>query len=802
MKISYSWLKQYIDCNWSPTEMADRLTMGGLEVEGQESYEFVPGGLKGVVVGEVKTCEKHPNADKLRVCTVDVGQDELLHIVCGAPNVAAGQKVPVGLVGTTLYPIEGEPFTLKKSKIRGELSQGMICAEDELGLGTGHDGIMVLDANLHPGTPAAEVFNLENDIVLEIGLTPNRVDAASHFGTARDLAALLRKEGKKAQLPEIPAIDAATAVANPIAVELPEPERCPRYAGIYIEGVTIGESPEWMQHRLKAIGLRPINNIVDITNFVLHELGTPLHAFDADKIRGQKIVVRTLAENSKFKTLDDTEREIRAGQDLMICDGEGPVAVAGVMGGLDSEVTDTTTNVFLEAAYFTPRGIRQTASHLGLKTDASFRFERGADPNMPLNGALRAVALILEIAGGKASLPLDVGQTEFPSHHVAFDLNRANVLMGYDFPKEEVVGILEALEMVVTPGESDHLVDVAIPAYRVDVTRPQDVMEDILRIYGYNNVPLPSHTTLSLNLEQDLDENAVRQRYFNSLAANGFSEIVTNPLIPATFAKETTANLINNLSEEMAVLRDNMLYTGLQVIAYNQNRKNTDLRLVEFGKTYGGNGETYHETAWIALYLTGNSRPAHWSGKAQASTFFTLAREIEYLQSWFGFSAQTREFEGDAEMDYGLELVRGERVIARYGKVADTLAAKHDIKQDVFFAQINWAEVIRQYKKGKVNFQALPKFPSLRRDISMIVPEQVSFAAIEAAIRSCNPKLIRDIDITDVYKGPNIGEGKKSYLVNVRMMDEKKTLNDKAADKLMNRIFGKLENEMSLEIRK
>ncbi|MEM0998102.1 MAG: phenylalanine--tRNA ligase subunit beta [Bacteroidota bacterium] len=801
MKISYNWLRQYIDCDWAPEEMADRLTMTGLEVEGTETYDSIEGGLEGVVVGEVKTHAQHPNADRLSVCTVDVGAEELLNIVCGAPNVAAGQKVAVGLVGTTLYPTEGNPFTLKKSKIRGEVSMGMICAEDELGLGTDHDGIMVLDPSLVPGTPAAEVFAIERDIVFEIGLTPNRVDAASHFGVARDLAALLRKEGKPATLPEIPELDPESPVKNPVQIDLPEPDRCPRFVGVYFQGVTIKDSPEWMQNRLKAIGLRPINNVVDITNFVLHELGQPLHAYDADKIRGNRISAQTLPKNTKFRTLDGTEREIRGGIDLMICDGEGPVGVAGVMGGLDSEVTAETSNVFLEGAYFVPGGIRRTAAYLGLKSDASYRFERGVDPNGTRRATLRATALILELAGGTASVEDDHGQTEFEYFSVEFDLNRARILMGYDFAAEEAIGILESLEMKVEDRGAGKY-HVQVPPYRVDVTRPQDVMEEILRIHGYNNIPLPTHSRLSYTTDQDLDVDGIRQKYFNALSASGFNELVTNPLIPATYAKDSTANLINNLSEDMAVLRDNMLYTGLQVVAHNHNRQNLDLRLFEYGKTYGFSDPEYHEQEWIAFYLTGASVPVSWQGKALSASLFTLTREMERLQRFFGFFAETKELENDPEFAYGLAVVKGEKVIARLGKVADALTDVHGIDRPVFFAQIDWRQVVRQYRKAKVKFAELPKFPGLRRDVSMIVPEEVTFRNIEAVIRKANPKLIREIGITDVYKGPNIEAGKKSYLVNISMLDEKKTLNDKAADKVMRRVFQLLENELQLEIRK
>lgn len=798
MKISYNWLKQYVDFDWSPEELSDRLTMGGLEVEGLESFESIPGGLDGVVVGEVKTCEKHPNADKLRVTTVDIGEDELLPIVCGAPNVAAGQKVVVATVGTTLYPLEGNPFQIKKAKIRGERSVGMICAEDELGLGDDHDGIIVLPEDTAVGTPAYEIFDVEVDTILEIGLTPNRVDAASHLGTARDVAALLLS---KVKWPETPAIEAATALENPFQIELPEPERCPRYAGIYIEGVEVKASPDWLKHRIQSIGLRPINNIVDITNFVLHELGQPLHAFDADLVRGQKIEVKTLAEDTAFFTLDDTERTIRAGVDLMICDAEGPIAVAGVMGGQNSEVSDQTRNVFLESAYFEPTGIRKTGSYLGLKTDASFRYERGIDPNLAHRAALRATALILELAGGKASVPNDVVKREFPHFEVQLDLAYAQRLIGSDLGTDTLVEILHALEIEVAERTETHL-DLRVPPYRVDVQRPQDVLEDILRIYGYNKLPMPEQNAMSLNMAQFLNEYSLREKYFNGLAANGFNEILTCPLVPAHLARETTVTLANALTVDMAVLREDMLRTGLDTIEFNQRYGNFDLQLSEFGKTYHKNGESYVENEWIVLFLTGASEPAYWSGKQGKTKFYDLKREMERLVQLFGLKVTESEIEGDERFAYGLQLKRGDRTVARFGRVSNARMKDRDIRDDVFFAEIDWKELVRQFKKHKVKFEPLPKFPAISRDISMIVPDNVTYAAIRQAIINVNQRLIRSVSITDVYKGDSIGAGKKSYLITLTLLDEKKTLTIKAADKIMARIFSELESRFAVEIRK
>jgi phenylalanyl-tRNA synthetase beta chain len=798
MKISYNWLKSYVAFDWTPQELGKRLTMGGLEVEGIEEFETVKGSLAGVVVGEVMTCQRHPNADKLSLTTVDVGGEAHLHIVCGAPNVAAGQKVLVATIGAMLYPLVGEPFEIKKSKIRGEESQGMICAEDELGLGQSHAGIIVLDAHWAVGTPAAKVFQVESDQVLEIGLTPNRVDAASHYGVARDVAALLRTR------PTMPAIAAlpAQAPACPIKIELPEPDKCPLYVGIHIQGVKVGESPDWLKNRLKSIGSRPINNVVDATNFVLHELGQPLHAFDADRIRGGKIIVRSLPSDSPFTTLDGQSRNLLAQADLLICDAEGPVALAGIMGGQNSEVDDNTVNVFLESAWFEPKVIRTTGARLGLKTDASFRFERGADPNMAETAALRCAQLIQELAGGTLSGIAKVAHRAFPPHVVTFDLERANRLMGHNFSRAAVEDILHHLEIETKESGQAGVLDLHIPAYRVDVVRPQDVMEDILRIHGYNNVPISRQSRLSYDLEQRLDKHTLLQRYLDSMAANGWSELITNPLVPARFAHDRTANLLNNLSEDLAVMRENMLHTGLEVLEYNQNRKSQDLRLMEFAKTYHREEGKYSEKEWLVLYMTGQDNPAHWRQKPQPSSFFTLAREIERLQSWFGFSGELREIEDKQQWAYGMELAKGEKVIARFGKVHPSQTKGRDIRGDVFYAEIDWEAVLRLYKKNKVAYTPLSKFPAVRRDVSMIVPKSVVFQKMAAAVRACNPKLIREVAITDVYEGANIGEGKKSYLISLTLLDEQKTMTDDVAEKVMERVFAKLEGDFGVEIRK
>lgn len=814
MNISYNWLKKYADFEWTPEELSDRLTLAGLEVEGLDRFDTIEGGLEGVVVGHVKAVRQHPNADKLRCCKVDVGGPELLDIVCGAPNVAEGQNVPVATVGTKLPTPDGSEFKIKKSKIRGEVSMGMICAEDELGLGQGHDGIMVLDENLTPGTPASDVFDIERDHILEIGLTPNRVDASSHFGVARDVAALNDTEAK---LPELAELPQSAPVENPVSIELPEPDRCPRYLGLYFRGVTIQESPDWLKNRLKSIGLRPINNIVDITNFVLHELGHPMHAFDADTIAGNKIVVKTLPEDTPFTTLDDTERTIRAGVDLMICDGEKPVAVAGVMGGQNSEVSAETKNIFLEVAWFEPAGIRATAKYLGLKTDASYRFERGVDPNITLTAARRAAKLILELAGGEVSQPDDVKKREFPPFEIELDYAWACRLMGTDLGRETVGKILSSLEIEVEDLQADVL-KLKVPAYRVDVTRPQDILEELLRIYGYNNVPLPQNIRLSMDLRAKTEPWMLLQKYFDHLAASGWQEMISNPLIPAKWVGDGAVPLINNLSEELAVLRDNMLHSGLEAIAYNHNRKNMDLRLFEYGKSYhqtvsnqngtdNGHQENENEIertekAWIAYFLTGNTTPLHWSQKPHKVSFFTLGKEMERLQERFGFQGKITELEEDSYWDYGLCLMQKKQVVARYGKAKGSLCREWGIKTDVFFALVDWEVLYRLHGKKELTYTELPKFPSTSRDISMLVPDHLRYRDIRAAVVAANPKLVQNVQITDVYRGDKIETGKKSYLIHITLMDQNKTLTDKAADKLMERIFKSLEQELGAEVRR
>ena len=801
MKVSYNWLKQYIDFEWTPEELCEKLTGTGLEVEGLERFESIPGALEGVVVGEVLSAVQHPNADRLKVCKVNVGQEEALQIVCGAPNVAAGQKVPVALVGCKLYPLNGEPFEIKKSKIRGEESQGMICAEDELGMGESHDGIIVFEDSVMVGQPVGTIYGIEMDYTIEIGLTANRSDATSHFGVCRDLGALLKKP---LRLPEIHQALKAPTLENPISIHLENEALCPLYAGLYIQGVSIQESPKWLKNRLKAIGARPINNIVDSTNYVLHELGHPLHAFDADLISGNTIVVKTLKKNLEYTTLDEEKRQLLANEDLMICDGKGPVAIAGIMGGLGSSVNEKTTNIFLESAWFDPAAIRKTAKRLGMKTDASYRFERSADPHQVEPALLRAASLILELAGGRPSKLTTVSLREFPDTLISFNLERANRMMGKAFSEAEILDILKYLDIHKAKGSQSvepGCILLAVPPYRVDVTRPQDIMEEILRIYGYNNIGFDNLSKFRMSFGNQTEARRTRERYFNALAGSGWNEILTNSLVRNNLPGDHSVTLLNNLSEDLAVMRSNLLFTGLEVVEYNHNRKMTNLKLVDFGKVYSLENDKYLESERVGMLLTGNSSPDHWAVKPRKSSFFTLAREMERLQAWFGFEGQLSDLEDHPLFEYGMELCRGNTPIAKFGKVKAAHLKGRDIKGEVFYAEIEWAPLLKIARKSSLTFQELPKFPSLERDVSLLVPDSLKFSDVAEAIRKTSAKLIKEVRIGDVYKGEKIAPGKKSYLISIEMRDEAKSMTSHLADKIMEEVYKLLQDKFGAEVR-
>ncbi len=811
MNISYQWLKDFLPLDQPAEAIGQLLTSSGLEVEAIEQYEPIKGGLRGVVVGEVLTCARHPNADKLSVTTVDVGTGEPLPIVCGAPNVAAGQKVLVATVGTTLYPGGGEPLVIKKAKIRGEASEGMICAEDELGLGDSHAGIMVLDTALPNGTPAANYLNLMTDEVFVIGLTPNRADAASHLGVARDLKAQLGLEISRPSVADFPK---PTHPLAPVQVVLENATACPRYTGVTLTGVQVGESPEWLQHRLRAIGLSPINNVVDVTNYVLHELGQPLHAFDLDKIAGQKVIVKTLPEGTPFVTLDKVERKLKA-TDLMICDGnESPLCIGGVFGGLNSGVTASTQRIFLESAYFDPAHIRASSQHHGLKTDASFRFERGTDPNGTVYALQRAALLIQAVAGGHiASDVIDLYPSPIPHRQITVKYAHIDRLIGKKIEKSRIKSILASLDIAIV-GEDAESLSLSVPPYRVDVAQTADVVEEILRIYGFENVELADKMGADFLAEfPERDEWKLKMEVGRMLAGAGFSEILTNSLTKAEYAaalpslgQEGNVEMLNKLSNEQAVLRQSMLFSGLEVIAHNLNRRQKDLKLFDFGKTYHkttketGNN-SYQESEKLALFVTGNQQSETWQTKTEKASFYTLSGAVQKVLQKLGvvgYQSVDSRLDGLA---YGLDLVLNKRDIARLGLVKPALAKLLDIKQEVFYAELDWQYLMSKFKSRNV-YRDLPKYPEVRRDLSLVLDQAVSFEDIKKLAFQTEKTLLKQVNVFDVYQGENLGTGKKSYSVHFALLDTEKTLTDEVIDKTMDKLMAAFAQQLQAIIRK
>lgn len=805
MKLSLDWLKEYIDIDCSPEELSHILTMGGLEVEGLSKVEKIPGGLEGLVIGEVKECGKHPGADRLNVTKVDAGGDELLPIVCGAPNVAAGQKVVIATVGSMLYPASGEPFKIKKSKIRGEVSMGMICAEDEIGLGDDHDGIMVLDTELPNGTPAAEHFNLKPDVQIEIGLTPNRADAASHYGTARDLKVLLDKPLRFPDLSEFKPDNHSL----PIDIVVENTEACPRYTGITVSGVKVGPSPEWLQERLTAIGLSPINNVVDVTNYVLHGLGQPLHAFDADKIEGNKVIVKTLDEGTPFVTLDEVERKLGA-TDLMICNAQEGMCIAGVFGGLSSGVTDSTTKVFIESAYFNPDYVRRTSTKHGLKTDASFRFERGTDPNVTVQAAQYAAMLIKEVAGGEISSDIvDVYPQSIPDFEVAIKYRNVDRLIGKSIDRNQIKAILTGLEMHIIEEDAEGI-KLSVPPYRVDVQREADIIEDILRIYGFNNIEISEQLQAdSLAGFPTQDRDKMRFELSMFLAANGCNEIFSNSLTKPEYLEgisdfDAAANvpMLNQLSADLGVMRQSMVFSGLEAVAHNINRRQSDLKLFEFGRTYHKKGERkYEEREHLAIFVTGNTKAETWQMPSTPSNFHSLLRLVEMVLQRLGLGDYDTEDSSSDLFQYGLELTYNKKVLAQIGRLKNTVSKKAGVKQEVFYADLDW-EALTAKAQQTVEYQEIPKFPEVRRDLSLVLDKSVSFAQVKALAAQTERKLLRRLNVFSVYEGENLEEGKKSYAISFILQDANKTLNDKTIDKTMNRLMQRFEKELGAVIRK
>ncbi len=802
MKISYNWLKDYINTELSAEQVADILTDIGLEVEGLETIETVKGGLKGVVIGKVVEVKGHPNADRLRKTKVDVGHAELLDIVCGAPNVAEGQKVLVALVGTTLY-IDGQEIKIKKSKIRGEISEGMLCAEDELGLGNSHDGIMVLDKKAEVGREAASYFKLEEDQVFEIGLTPNRIDAASHYGVARDLAAFLNMQ-EDVELKK-PSLGSFNVDSNdlPIEVKVEDKKACPRYSALSFTDVKVGESPKWLKNRLESIGLKSINNVVDITNFILHEIGQPLHAFDADKIVGKKVIVKSLKEGSKFTTLDEVERKLE-GEELMICNEKEGMCIAGVFGGIGSGVTEKTTSVFLESAYFNPVSIRKTAKLHGLNTDASFRYERGADPNITIFALKRAASLFKEVCGAKvASEIVDIYPDPIEDHLVELNYEQVDRLIGKNLHRSTIKDILTNLEIKVL-NETKKGLRLQVPAYRVDVTREVDLIEEILRIYGLNNVPMPKNLRLSLGGSSDRTHLKAEEKIANYLASRSFREILNNSLSnPDLFEdRSTLVNILNPLSKELEVMRQSMMFGGLSAIAWNLNRKRGNLRLFEFGKVYKRTkGGEYQEEKRLAIWLCGNREEESWRSEEEGFDLFDIKQLVlEILESLGVNRVKTKKLEEHA-FTQAIKMVKGSMLMANCGQISSKTLKKFDIEEEVFYAELSWDSILAHLPSEDIQFKPISKFPSVRRDLALLLDTAVTFESIKQLSKETETKYLKGVNLFDVYEGKNLAEGKKSYGVSFTFQDKEKTLTDKQVDKIMERLIDTFKGKLGAELR-
>ncbi|MCX6247070.1 MAG: phenylalanine--tRNA ligase subunit beta [Bacteroidetes bacterium] len=822
MKISYNWLKEYVSGIPAPEVVADILTGCGLEVESSETWYSVKGGLKGVVIGEVLTCMKHPGSDHLSLTTVNVGLPEPLKIVCGASNVAAGQKVAVATIGATLFFNEKE-ITIQRAKIRGELSEGMICAEDELGTGSSHEGILVLDPSAIPGTLAKDYFKVEEDTVFEIGLTPNRSDATSHIGVARDLAAVLncmpgRQDSDLVNL-KIPGTSDFndSGQGRRIEVIIEDAESCPRYSGLTFTGITVKESPTWLKNRLNAVGLRPINNIVDITNFILMELGHPLHAFDADQVKGDKVIIKKYPEQKKFITLDEVERELTP-QDLMICNAEGPMCIAGVFGGLKSGVTPATTSVFLESAFFSPRGIRKTARHHGLQTDASFRFERGADISITVYALKRAASLIREIAGGEiASAIVDVYPQPKEPVQVFLSFAHLDRLIGKTLKRETVKNILASLGISILSEPVEALI-LEIPSYKVDVTREADVIEEILRIYGYNNIEFPSAIRSSISASPSPDPEKIMNKTAETLCSNGFTEIMNNSLTRSSyyennpdFPAEHCVRILNPLSRDLDVMRQTLLYGGLESLEYNQNRKNADCKLFEFGNCYGlypGQGnesplKKYREENHLALFMTGRAQVENWNSLNRKVDIYDLKGFVDTLLFRCGISdfvLETRT-ETSGVFSQGIAYRMGDKTLVTLGTLAPALIKKFDLRQDVHYADFNWSLLFSKVKGEDRSVSELPKFPEVRRDLAIELDRTVLYSDLEKLAFATEKKLLKKVGLFDVYEGEKIETGKKSYALYFILQDDQKTLTDEEIDKAMNRLIRVYTDKFNARVR-
>jgi len=813
MKISHNWLKQYFtsDLTLSTQQIDDILTQTGLEVEGVEKLETIPGGLEGVVIGKVVDCEPHPNADKLKITKVNIGEEELSQIVCGAPNVDKGQTVVVATVGCTLHPVSGEAFKIKKSKIRGEVSLGMICAEDELGLGESHDGIIVLDKDIEPGTPAREVFDLGEDVCFEIGLTPNRTDAMGHIGVARDLKAAVNvADGKQTLATQAPDTVAALPTENPYPISISDAEGCPLYAGIALNNIQIGPSPEWMQNQLKTIGIQPKNNVVDITNYILHEFGHPLHAFDADKIGGGEIQVKTFPAGTKFTTLDGVERELNE-EDLMIADNEKPMCLAGVLGGEFSGVSDSTTRVVIESAYFNPVRIRKSAKRHAINSDASFRFERGTDPGNVVPALKRAVYLLEKYASAKAESGANiVGQTSFPPQTIAYRWKRGNQLMGLDLSKDKCIQILKELEFTILDSTNDDLIHIEVPNYRVDVTREVDITEEILRTIGFNNIPIPEKLNASLSHNPPFSEELVKNKVSDMLVANGFNEAMCNSLTKSTFGNlkfnsinaNSTIKLSNPLSSELDVMRQSLVPGLLDSIKRNLNFQQEKVHLFEFGNIFNRYGEEVVEESKLCVVQCGVAEKELWNTSQQNVGFYSLWKSISGLLGLLGLDSQTVQKDvSDDVFSEGCDIVIRKKKVGSIGLVHKALRKELGIKQDVFAADLNWSLLLEFAKTVKTEFKPLPKFPGSRRDLSLLLDKNVAFGDLRATFKKADNKILKEISLFDVYEGDKLPDNKKSYALSFYFQDPDKTLTDKVIEKTMAKIKHLAENQFSAELR-
>ena len=805
MKISLDWLKEYIYFEESPENLAEILTDIGLEVEGVKKFESIKGSLKGVVIGEVLTCKKHPNADKLKVTTVHLGLDAPVQIVCGAANVAVGQKIAVATVGCILHPSEKEtPFKIKKVKIRGVESLGMICAEDELGLGKNHDEIMVLKTDVPNGTPAKDYFNVKDEYVLEIGLTPNRPDAASYYGVARDLRAVINKDTK---LPSVALFKEGKGIA-PIGVKVSNHEGCPRYSGISIQGVKVAESPKWLKNRLLSVDINPINNIVDITNFVLYETGQPLHVFDAAQISGNELTIKTLHSEPTFKTLDKKERKL-TNADLMICDKKDGLCIAGIMGGLNSGVRNSTTNIFLESAYFSPHFIRKTAQHHQIKTEASFRFERGADPNIVIYALKRAALLITEIAGGDMAGPIiDIYPKPIQDVQIKIRFDRITKLIGKELEQKLIISILNKLD-IKTHNVTQEGFTAIVPPYRVDVTREADIIEDVLRICGYNNVEISKPLSTSpLSKLSPLNRNKVQNKLIELLVSNGYFEIITNSLCKPIYATQLNnfddnlnVKILNKLSEDLAVLRQDLAFTMLDVLAYNINHKQKNIKVIEFGKTYQFINGTYKEKEMLGMMITGANTAGSWYQNSKPVSYFDLSSSLTQILQYFDIQKLIQEEFSDDTFVFGLHIKTEKGPLAKIGKLSDKILNINRIKQEVFYAIIDFNLLVK-HVQGKYKYKEVSKFPEVKRDLSLVLDKNITFNEIKKIADKQQSKILKRLQVFDVYQDDNLGENKKAYALSFILQGKEKTLTDKTIDETINLLIQVFEDELGAIIRK